>query len=125
MYWRISSKEPLSISCVRVEIRPVGEVSSLRIVEKVSETRAGVISRVSLARDGWGNVVVVRMMEVVSDWWRKLRLVACSDDDVDLEEGAVTGDFGAMNALLQLTKWQQSTAIVAMDSRGIFCCVIA
>lgn len=37
----------------------------------------------------------------------------------------MTGDFGAMNALLQLIKWQQSTAIVAMDGRGIFCCAIA
>ncbi len=54
--------------------------------------------------------------------------MACSDvdnDDVDLEMGDVMGDFGAMNALLQLIKWQQSTAIVAMDDRGIFCCVIA
>ena len=46
--------------------------------------------------------------------------VAVDDDVVDL--GAVTGDIfgGAMNALLQLIKWQHSTAIVAMDGRGIF-----
>ena len=46
------------------------------------------------------------------------------DDDlgVDCEMGAVTGD---VNALLQLTKWQQSTAIVVMDGRGMVCCVIA
>ncbi len=68
MYWRISSKEPLSISWVRVAIRPVWEFSSLRIAEKVSVTRAGVTSMVSLASDGCGSVVVVRIMEVaVSD----------------------------------------------------------
>ncbi len=50
--------------------------------------------------------------------------MACSDVDdvVDCEMGVVTGD---VNALLQLTKWQQSTAIVVMDGRGMVCCVIA
>ena len=51
--------------------------------------------------------------------------MACSDVDddlgVDCEMGAVTGD---VNALLQLTKWQQSTAIVVMDGRGMVCSVI-
>ena len=35
-----------------MEIRPVGEVSSLRIVEKVSATSCGVTSMASLANDG-------------------------------------------------------------------------
>lgn len=71
MYWRISSKEPLSISWVRVEITPVGEVSSLRMAVKVSETRVGVISMVSLASDGCGKVKIMEaavvVVSVVSD----------------------------------------------------------
>ena len=65
MYWSISSKEPLSIRVERVEIRPVGEVNSLRIVEKVSVTSCGVTSIDSLANAGccW----VVKMSVVAID----------------------------------------------------------
>ena len=52
MYWSISSKEPLSIRVERVEIKPLGEVNSLRMAEKVSVTSCGVTSMASLANDG-------------------------------------------------------------------------
>ncbi len=68
MYWSMSSKEPLSIREARVEITPVGEVSSLRMAAKVSETRVGVISTGgSLASDGWAAEVKIIEVVVVSD----------------------------------------------------------